>query len=348
MKTALITTTINVPTVLELYRQHGPDVAFFVAGDVKTPDYDRHKWPPLDGYLSPERQKSLGYKCSELIGWNSIQRRNIALLEAVKWGADIIVSIDDDNIPLPAVPNTDYRSYFNQFRDALGTNYHEGRFNGIKVTGLDGWFDVGRLLDPVAPHRGFPISHGNDLWRADHATNARVGVAAGICLGDPDVSAVTRLAHHPEVHRVSELLNTGIIVDNKTWTVFNSQNTAFIRELAPAFFMLPGVGRMDDIYASLIMQRLLAHRGLHVHFGRPYCWQSRNPHNLVKDLRAEIDGIEGVEKLADALEDVGFMAHHSNLECIRSLWNQLERAKLFPAQTVETALAFLDDCEAVL
>ena len=38
MKTALITTTINVPTVLELYRQHGPDVAFFAVLDRKSAD----------------------------------------------------------------------------------------------------------------------------------------------------------------------------------------------------------------------------------------------------------------------------------------------------------------------
>ena len=37
MKIALITTTIYVPRVLSLYRELGPDVAFFIAGDRKTP-----------------------------------------------------------------------------------------------------------------------------------------------------------------------------------------------------------------------------------------------------------------------------------------------------------------------
>ena len=38
MKTALITTTVNIPTVLALYRKLGPDVSFFVAADEKTPE----------------------------------------------------------------------------------------------------------------------------------------------------------------------------------------------------------------------------------------------------------------------------------------------------------------------
>ena len=37
MNTALVTTTINVPKVLSLYRRLDRDVRFFVAGDLKTP-----------------------------------------------------------------------------------------------------------------------------------------------------------------------------------------------------------------------------------------------------------------------------------------------------------------------
>lgn len=353
MKTALITTTINVPTVLELYRQHGPDVSFFVTGDKKTPQAAYDFCDAIPNCVAGRPTSQIGWKCSELIGWNSIQRRNIALLEAVKWGADIIVSIDDDNIPLSAVPNVDYRSYFNQFRAALGSNYHDGRFNGIKVSGLNGWFDVGKLLDPVAPHRGFPIAHGNDLWRADHVTNAKVGVAAGICLGDPDISAVTRIVNAPTVHRVSQLLESGIVVDPSTWTVFNSQNTAFIRELAPAFFMLPFCGRYDDIYASLIMQRVMRERGLHVHFGKPFVWQQRNQHNLVRDLRGEIDGMEKIEKLAKYLQFTSFNSDdNSIIYRLRAIWHGFNRDPnsydLVPPQTIEAALAFLDDMEGVL
>ncbi len=339
MKTALVTTTINVPTVLELYRRHGPDVVFFVAGDLKTPDDASHFVYDLGGhYLWPESQKQ--WKCSDLIGWNTIQRRNIALLEAVKWGADIIVSIDDDNMPL--------RPYF-AWHD-YATSYN---FSGIKVSSSNGWFDVGQLLDPVAPHRGFPIAVDPTQWSVSHVTDAKVGVAAGICMGDPDVSAVHRLVLKPTVHRVSELLQSGIVVDLGTHTVFNSQNTALIRELAPAFFMLPGVGRYDDIYASLIMQRVMRDRGLHVHFGKPFVWQQRNPHNLVKDLRGELDGMENIEAFAKYLDNTTFVPPGASIaEELRAIWNGFDQLPLsyglVPPRTVEAALAFLDDMETVL
>src|ERR1700758_1270639 len=100
MKVALVTTTIFVPHVLRLYRRCDPDVRFFIAGDWKTPleantlaGEIKNAW-----VIYPEMQRE--WKCSELIGWNCIQRRNIATLEALKWGADIIVFVDDDNIPV--------------------------------------------------------------------------------------------------------------------------------------------------------------------------------------------------------------------------------------------------------
>ena len=96
MKTALITTTINVPRVLELYRKLDPDVRFFVAGDMKTPHDETTElcdWIGNCDFISQLRQTRKNYEHSELIGWNTDSRRNIALLEALKWGADLIVSM---------------------------------------------------------------------------------------------------------------------------------------------------------------------------------------------------------------------------------------------------------------
>lgn len=342
MRTALITTTIAVPTVLELYRHHGPDVAFFVALDQKSVPPTILALDRNTHFLTSDDQTK--WKCSESIGWNCIQRRNIALLEAVKHGADFIVSVDDDNIPIGD-------DYFCGMEYRFG--HADGRvprnhFRGAKVSGANGWFDVGRLLDPVSPHRGFPIARRGGLFRADPVVGARIGVAAGICLGDPDISASTRIELRPEVHRVSELLQSGIVVDPSTWTVFNSQNTAIIRELAPAFFMLPGVGRHDDIYASLIMQRVMRHRGLHVHFGRPFVWQQRNAHDLIKDLRGEIDGMERIEEFAAALDQIE-LSNGNVVKQVRHIWKDLRIfCQWMPLKTFEAAFAFLDDMETVL
>lgn len=334
MKTALITTTISVPHVLKTYRAIGPDVAFFIAGDHKTPVAGvLHEYR----YYSVADQKKLNYRCSELIGWNCIQRRNIALLEAVRWGAEVIVSVDDDNIPLTA-------SHFSWFDLALSAPFH-----GAAVHGFNGWFDVGRLLLPPARHRGFPLGI-DPLWGVRPAANLKVGVAAGACLGDPDVDAVTRIATAPECHGISELLRGGVVVHLDTWTVFNSQNTAFLRELAPAMFMPPGIGRYDDIVASLICQRVMRERGLHVHFGLPAIWQQRNQHKLLADLVAEHWGMEHLVEIAELLRntDLNLESAPSVVDMVRSLWGQLQACGLFPRRSCESAFAFLLDIERVL
>ena len=65
---------------------------------------------------------------------------------------------------------------------------------------------------------------------------------------------------------------------------------------------MPFVGRYDDIYASLIVQRVMLDRGFHVHFGAPFVFQQRNDHDLLQDLRAEIDGMGNTVKLAEWLD----------------------------------------------
>ncbi len=90
MKLALVTTTTSVPHVLSLFRELNASVAFFVAGDRRTP---RAEVGGLSADLgnatdsSDTDQERLGYRSSEPIGWNCIQRWSIALLEA--WCEDV-------------------------------------------------------------------------------------------------------------------------------------------------------------------------------------------------------------------------------------------------------------------
>ena len=69
MKTALITTCIRPPRVLDLMRRYDPDVRFFVAGDLKSDDDEMLEWAgSMDEvvYLSADVQKHHKYKCSEI------------------------------------------------------------------------------------------------------------------------------------------------------------------------------------------------------------------------------------------------------------------------------------------
>ena len=350
---ALITTTINVPQALALMQATLPPLSIYVACDKKTPNEAytymeelRRQLKPkgitldwvMEGTHTQHGKQSAPYRCSELIGWNTIQRRNIALLEAMKRKPRTVISVDDDNIPLrPEI----YSSLFN-------TLVHLP-FSGLCAHASE-WFDPGNLLAPRARHRGFPISIPSTMAFCPVA-KARVGVAAGMCLGDPDISAVDRISQGPIVTSITEMARGGgVVVPPTMWTVFNSQNTAIDAELAPAWFMLPGVGRYDDIYASLIVQRVMQEREQHVHFGEPFVWQERNTHNLVRDLRDEIDGMDHVVDFARFLNGVDLDPDRSVLDNVRVIWKaiQQKRVSWLPLDTCAAALAFLDDMEQVM
>ena len=278
------------------------------------------------------------WKCSSAIGFDTLARRNIAFLEALKWGADVIYSWDNDNLPVDP-------HLFSQI-DWMFSD--PNLWSGIKVTGTDGWFDPGQLLIPPTRHRGFPYDKPVSKT-AYPVTGAKVGVAAELVIGDPDCDAVTRMEHRPDIGSVHILGSTGVVVDPHTWTVFNSQNTAVIRELIPSWFMMPGVGRHDDIYASLIVQRVARERGYHTHFGPPFTYQQRNDHNLVTDLRKEIDGMENVRTLAGVL-DVIKLAGKSVVGDTRLIYETLLSCctTLVPPAACKAALLWLEDVESVL
>ena len=335
MRTALVTTTIHTPSAIALFRTLGPNVKFYVVGDEKTPQaaYDFCDEIPNCVALRPSAQTD--WKCSAPIGPNCIQRRNIGTLEAIRDGADVIVFWDDDNMAMG--------EYFGVF-----ACHPTILWNGLRASSPTGWFDPGCLLVPQTKHRGFPISIKSDPV-FDSVVDAKIGVAAGLCLGDPDIDACTRIATAPIVHSVSELGRVGVVVDPSCKTVYNSQNTAFLRELAPAMFMMPGVGRYDDIYASLICQRVMRERGLHVHFGQPLVWQQRNCHDLVSDLRMEIDGMDNIAAFADWLDTHEFTTGMTSvLSQVRSIFTCENCVSLLPAASVAAAEAFLDDIEAIL
>jgi hypothetical protein len=334
MKTALCATSIHPLTSFKLLRACSTEVKFFVACDQKTAIDVYENEDLLTDIMSPNQQMQLGYKCSEACGWNTMSRRNIAFLEALKWGAGIVVAHDVDNFPIN-------KDYFWDFGCALTET-----FDGIEVTGRDHWFDAGAYLRPPAKHRGIPIQHQHrPIYKP--VTDRKVGVAAGLILNDPDVDAVTRIALAPDSQQVSLLADAGMVVDLYTWTTFNTQSVAMLRELVPAWFLFPNVGRMDDIYSSLVVQRVARERELHVHFGKPFAIQQRHEHNLIADLRAEIDGYENVAKLADLLDHI-VLPGKSVVEDVYTIYSTLEHSTLVPKDSVKAGFYWLEDCEGVL
>ena len=348
MNITLITTTIYNPVVLELYRQMGPDVRFVIAGDKKTPhDQVRELCESLGNavYLSPDDQDALSYESLAITPWNCIMRRNIALLEAIRGGADVVVTIDDDNIPVKP------RCYFPWFEQLLSTSY-TGLLAGGATTitqqhGPQSWFNIGDFVDPPIAHRGFPsyeLPWGNEMAGV---TDARIGVVAGLWYGDPDINAAERLVRGPEVLGWSPVVNNGLAVGLGTWAPFNSQNTAYLGRLAPLMAVLPFVGRYDDIWASYIAERIMWEQGYHVCYGPPFTWQERNEQSVMRNLKDEVYGMEHTLQFCLWLGELE-LGDGSPVEMLGRVWDAAQALDWLPQRLRDFGLAWVRDLERVL
>jgi hypothetical protein len=342
---ALITTTINVPTVLTQWAQSGmtEDDIIIVAGDQKSPHDEIidlimiiSETMGVDStYLAPHVQER--YAVSSKIGWNCIQRRNIALLRAMEHSPEYILTIDDDNAP------TSPRQV-----EILVERMH-GTDDITKVISTNtGWYNPGRqcLTDDmrIVTHRGFPLSqrHVKPFYIHD-SKRPEIGVAAMLWTGDPDIDAVERISNRPNITRVTE----DVIVRSGTWAPFNTQATMFRGELGPAMFMFPHVGRYDDIWASYVTRKVMDKRGWGVFYGRPAVHQDRNEHDLIKDLQAEMFGMRMNEHFIETVREEHLHDSGSVAEDVARIYSALMDTPILTHATHQAMLAWFDDLEKI-
>ncbi len=282
MNKYIVTTTINPPTLATIKYSRKEDWTLIVVGDTKTPHYDYENLNCI--YLSPEYQEKTYPELSETIGWKSIQRRNIGFVEAYNRGADIVATVDDDNIPY----------------DDWGTNVIVGETVEIDFYNTDlGVFDPLSVTEHNQVwHRGFPIdlvpyrsrvSYGGKLKR-------RVLVQADLWDGDPDIDAMARLSIRPIV-KFDKIQGP---YGSLSISPFNSQNTFLAREVIPYYSVFPHVGRMDDIWGGYVLQHYFPKS---VVYNKASVYQDRNVQDLVTNLEKEIIGYRYTTDLIRSLSE---------------------------------------------
>lgn len=289
MKKFIVTTTINKPTEALLKyceKTQTDDWSFVIVGDTKTPhDAYRELEKTFSQvlYLDPSRQQALYPELSDTIGWKSIQRRNIGYVFAYKNKADIIASVDDDNIP--------YESWGKNLliNETVEYDCYESKhsiFDPLSVTNNSNVW-----------HRGYPI----ELVPTRHHVNyvgkkrKKVLVQADLWDGDPDIDAIARLSIMPCVK-----FDVKSPYGSEQISPFNTQNTFFHRDVIPYFSVLPFVGRMDDIWSSYILQHYFPNCVV-------YCpasvYQDRNVQDLTKNLENELLGYKKTLKLVNDISN---------------------------------------------
>ncbi len=312
MKTTIVTTTINVPVALEKYSQNArfyghSDLSFVVIGDKKTPAETRAFCDGIAArhfpcsYLDVEDQRNYLERYPTLwnhLPFNSIQRRNIGFLKAWEDGAQAVITIDDDNLMM----NQDFVRLHGIVNQTVAIPAFET---------TSGWFNVCSLLEDAnrTPfyHRGFPRKERwteSQTFTSVSTITRRVAVNAGLWLDDPDIDAVTRMEHPICVRGMRASAPSRFALQPGTWSPFNSQNTAVMRNVLPAYFLSPYLGRYDDIWSSYIVVRIAEHLGDIIAYGEPLLRQKRNEHNLWHDLDSERFGMLLTDEFCAALRSI--------------------------------------------
>jgi hypothetical protein len=288
-KIVLVTTTINQPTVATLkfcaLVEQNENWHMVVIGDTKTPHdlyrqlEQRHK---NFIYLSPDEQYKLYPELSNIIGWNCIQRRNIGFVYAInELDADIVATIDDDNIPYE---NWGKNIYVNTtvLVDHYINNNHV-YFDPFSVTNQKQYW-----------HRGYPVQHiktKNDITFTNKIS-MDVLVQADFWDGDPDVDAICRLTNNPIVKFDKfDMFCTNQIAP------FNSQNTFLSKKIIQEYAVLPYLGRMDDIWGGYMLYQ--THTEPFILFHPATVYQERNIQCPIKNLENEIIGYRHTKDFID-------------------------------------------------
>jgi hypothetical protein len=287
-----------------------------IIGDLKTPD-EKNKQIAKEatdygvetfymGIDDQEKWLNSFPSLKKIIPYNSDNRRNIGLLMAREMGADIIISIDDDNY----CPDEDF----------FGLHQVVGQTVLLPSAKSDNnWFNPCILLEVEPPitiyPRGFPFSKmWKDNSRIESKEQGYIALNLGLWTESPDLSAITNLAVPIRSRGIKQIYRSTnhVLVKSGLWMPINSQNTAFLSKALPCMYyvrmgyQLNGltIDRYGDIWQGYFAKKAFDTLHLSISLGLPLTKHIRNYHNLLDDLKYEFWGILLTERLAEWLQSI--------------------------------------------
>lgn len=308
-KTILLTTTIRVPTFIEdvcrnITAHTHADVSWYIIGDRKTPPETGAHCEAVSekcgipvAYLDLEAQKKRLADFPELLKMvpeNTPVRRLLWHFVAYLDGCQTLISVDDDNF----VTEIDF----------VGSHKIVGTSPEIPLVSTErGWWNV---YEAIREERGIPVFPRGFPWgkrvyepekKAVKKEARPVIVNNGLVLEDPDQDAVSRLFWPVRITGMDPAFTPNFGLAPGTWSSFNNQNTAFSRDIIPAYYTPVATGRNADIWTSFVICRLSEHLGGVISYGYPLVKQVRNPHDFWKDLEDEWINVRAADRFVDLL-----------------------------------------------
>lgn len=316
----IVITTINAPTtavarVSRLCTTEGWRAV--VIGDTRTPEDWSAEGIDFLGVLEQERRFGA---LADAIPYRHYSRKNLGYLYAIEKGADLILDMDDDNIP------------YEHFGRGIEPDVRVGR----TLSGAD-WVNVyphflqdsRQLIWP----RGLPLDsiHEHGVLK-ELQEPRRCPVQQYLADSDPDVDAIYRL-----LHPAPTLFNrdaTPVVLTDGAWVPFNAQNTVFFKEAFPLTYLPAFVSfRMTDIWRSFVALAAMGRRGLSLSFHASTVDQQRNVHDLMRDFADEVPGYLHNRRIGATLRRTASMLPGESLPSdALLLWKALVDEGLVPPQ----------------
>jgi len=276
----IVCTTINPPTEALIAFDKMEDWTLIIVADLSTSAEAYKSACPNSVFLGCDEQAGLYPELSEMLGWRTVDRRNLGFLYAYEQGADVVAMVDDDNIPLP--------------------EWGEVRIG--KLTAVQFFNNRALWFDPLAPlhykywHRGFPI-HSVPYRHVDISSVVKdtFDIQANLWLTDPDIDAICRLQSFASVYDWRPVI-LSYYAANKP-SPFNMQNTMISRRAMPLCPSIPETGRMCDIWGAYYCQ---VKGKFKVMYGPATVnhVQERTMDSVVDDMREEIIGYQHSDLLS--------------------------------------------------
>ena len=156
--------------------------------------------------------------------------------------------------------------------------------------------------------RGFPYNKRNQkVVLTKQHKKIHIGVNAGLWLNEPDVDAITRLALPV---KITGLKQKQIALAKNCFAPINTQNTALVYDLIPAFYFVLMEGtinhlplaRFGDIWTGWFLKKIADHLGYYVSFGEPLTDHRRNKHDLFNDLYIELTPLKHNDAFVELIQ----------------------------------------------
>lgn len=282
--TYIIVPTIRNLSFLDSWKDEFKNCTGIILEDHKDKEIDTPKkfFKKVYHYTWSDIDKDLGKK-SWIIPRKSSAIRSYGFLKAYQMGAKTLITLDDDCYP-----------YYKNF-----VKEHVSNLN-MKVPRR--WFPT-YPYPPFWFTRGFPYSNNRE--------DIPVVVSHGLWTKNLDLDAPTHLFHLNS--EANHNLDFKFYIPRNYYFPLCIMNVAFKREVTPLFYLLlmgynsrmeyHGFERFDDIWAGILIKKVLDHLNLAVISGSPAVTHNKAS-NAFDNLQKEARGIKYNEFFWQLVDEV--------------------------------------------